>query len=106
MGGGRGGRKNPAKRLALTRKSPLMLFLSDSPQPSFPPKEKKERKGNEKRRLREAVSGEEWLCSLTGSVQSLGFTPLVWNRGILPPPSCQPTVNRVAIDAQKDYTHP
>lgn len=110
VGGGGGGRKNPAKRLALTRKSSLMLFLSDSAQPSFPPKGKRERKGNEKRRRREAVSGKEWLCSLTGSVQSSGFADRYGNAAYCPPlptPSTTTTtIDRVAIDVQKDYTHP
>lgn len=81
---GRGG----ALSVALTRKSALMLFLSDSAQPSFLPKGKRERKGNEKRRPREAVSGEEWLCSGTGSV--VGFGRPVRKRTILAPPNLSP----------------
>lgn len=59
-----------------------------SPVFSFLPKGKRERKGNEKRRPREAVSGEEWLCSGTGSV--VGFGRPVRKRTILALPNLGP----------------
>lgn len=103
VGAGEGGREEPLS-VALTRKSAQMLFLSDSAQPSFPAEGKKERKGNEKRRAREAVGGGEWLRSVTGSV--VGFRRPVRKRTVLAPPNLNPpSIDRYSGDRRTDRLH-